>query len=102
MSEASLKQKLESIGQGHVLRFADKLDPARRGKLTKQLEALDLDAIAELAESQVRTKAPLPLPKEIQPVKAYPRVPGPDHVQLYRDAEARGRELLKGGKIGAF
>ncbi|HEV2292672.1 MAG TPA: UDPGP type 1 family protein [Tepidisphaeraceae bacterium] len=102
MNEAALKQKLESIGQGHVLRFADSLDPARRSKLTKQLESLDLDAITELAESHVRSKPPLPLPKDIQPVKPFARVPAPDQVQLYNDAEQRGRELLKAGKIGAF
>ena len=102
MNDAALKQKLESIGQGHVLRFMEKLDPARRAKLTRQIEALDLDAIAELAETQVRTKTPLPLPKDIQPVKAYPRVPAAGQVQLYKDAERRGHELLKGGKIGAF
>jgi UDP-N-acetylglucosamine/UDP-N-acetylgalactosamine diphosphorylase len=102
MNDAALKQKLESIGQGHVLRFAEKLDSARHAKLTKQLESLDLDAIAELAESQVRTKTPLPLPKDIQPVTPYPRVPGSDQVQLYKDAEKRGHDLLKGGKIGAF
>ena len=45
MNDAALKQKLESIGQSHVLRFAEKLDLARRAKLTKQLESLDLDAI---------------------------------------------------------
>lgn len=102
MNDAALKQKLESIGQGHVLRFIDSLDPARRRKLTQQLESLDLDAVAELAESQVRTKTPLPLPKDIQPATAFPRVPGSDQVQLYQDAQRRGHELLKGSKIGAF
>jgi hypothetical protein len=62
MSDAALRQKLKSVDQGHVLRFMDKLDPPGRAKLTKQLETLDLDALAELAESQVRTKTPLPLP----------------------------------------
>lgn len=102
MNDAAMKQKLESIGQGHVLRFADSLDPARRAKLTQQLESLDLDALSELVESQVRIKAPLPLPSDIRPVKTFPRVPGPDQVQLYKDAEIRGHALLKGGKIGAF
>ena len=86
MADTALTQKLESINPGQVLRFADKLDPGRRAKLTKQLESLDLDAVAELAESQVRSKTPLPLPKDIQPVQTYPRVPGPDHAQLYKDA----------------
>src|SRR5215213_9135798 len=102
MSDTALRQKLESINQGHVLRFVDSLDLTGRAKLMKQLESLDLDALAELAETQVRNKAPLPLPKDIQPVKTYPRVPGPDQQQLYRDAEKRGHELFKAGKIGAF
>jgi UDP-N-acetylglucosamine/UDP-N-acetylgalactosamine diphosphorylase len=102
MNDAALKQKLDSINQGHVLRFAEALDPMARAKLTRQLESLDLDALAELAETQVRNKAPLALPSDIKPVKTYPRVPGPEHAQLYRDAEQRGRELLKAGKVGAF
>ncbi|MGB7157653.1 MAG: UDPGP type 1 family protein [Tepidisphaeraceae bacterium] len=102
MSNDALKQKLESIGQGHVLRFVDRLEPARRERLMRQLEALDLDGLEELAQSQVRTKTPLPLPSEIQPVKTYPRVPGPDQQQLYRDAEKRGHELLKAGQVAAF
>jgi UDP-N-acetylglucosamine/UDP-N-acetylgalactosamine diphosphorylase len=102
MTDSALKQKLQSINQAHVLRFADKLDPARRERLTKQLQSLDLDAIDELAQTHVRTKTPPPLPKDIKPVQTYPRVPGPDRQQLYKDAEQRGRELLKQGKIGAF
>jgi UDP-N-acetylglucosamine/UDP-N-acetylgalactosamine diphosphorylase len=99
---STLAAKLKRIGQDHVLRFHDQLDPAGRATLVKQLEALDPDSIAELAETYVRHKPPVALPRDIKPVKPYPREPGAEHRQLYADAERRGRELLRQGKVGAF
>jgi UDP-N-acetylglucosamine/UDP-N-acetylgalactosamine diphosphorylase len=96
------RQNLAAAGQEHVLRFADRLDPAGRQKLAGQLEALDLKLVARLADEYVRNKPPLTLPTDIQPVQAYPRVPDPDHRTLYRDARARGEQLLKEGKVAAF
>src|SRR5687767_103469 len=97
-----MQQELNSIGQGQVLRFFDRLDPAGKQKLTAQLQALDLDAIAEVVESHVRNKPPIALPQDIQPIKAFPREPDAQRRQLYADAERRGHELLKQGKVGAF
>jgi UDP-N-acetylglucosamine/UDP-N-acetylgalactosamine diphosphorylase len=102
MNETTLRQKLASIQQEQVLRFWDELDDVGRRRLAGQLEALDLDLIADLAETQVRQKAQIPLPKDIQPAPAYPRVPGEAHRKLYQDAESRGRELLRAGKVAAF
>jgi UDP-N-acetylglucosamine/UDP-N-acetylgalactosamine diphosphorylase len=99
----TLRDKLNSIGQGQVLRFYDQLDDAGKRKLIKQLQSLNLDQIAELDESHVRHKAHLPLPKRIEPVQAYPREPQtPEQRELYQRAEARGNELLRQGKVGAF
>ena len=47
MTEQAIREKLKMIGQSHVLRFWDQLDPAGRKRLLGQLSALDLDAIAE-------------------------------------------------------
>ena len=103
MELAQLRERLSAAGQGHVLRFADRLEPGGRGKLVKQLEALDLGLLSKLVDEYVRRKPILHLPQNIQPVKAYPRVPKDDKTrQLYRDAEARGRDLLRAGKVGAF
>src|SRR5436190_3706193 len=99
---ASLRQKLISIGQSDVLRFWDQLDEPGKKKLVKQLSSLDLETIAELAESHVRHKPPINLPKHIEPAKAYPRQPGPEQRRLYADAEKRGNDLLRQGKVGAF
>ncbi len=98
----SLREKLAAAGQSHVLKFYDALDRDSRERLLSQISSLDLNAIRELSETHVKVKAPAPLPKEIKPVDAYPRVADAKRKQLYADAEKRGDELLKAGKIGAF
>jgi UDP-N-acetylglucosamine/UDP-N-acetylgalactosamine diphosphorylase len=102
MESSRLPQKLEQIGQSHLLRFWENLDPAGRSRLESQLRALDLDAIAELVETQVKQKASLPLPQRIEPVDSYPRVPDASRRELYDRAEKCGHELLRQGKVAAF
>src|SRR5262245_27010715 len=102
MELSKLKSKLSGIGQDHVLRFYDKLSAASKQKLTAQIEALDLDRMKELVATQVKVKAAIPLPKDIKPANATPRQPRSEHRQLYQDADRRGHELLKAGKVAAF
>src|SRR5688500_19730373 len=100
---ASLRPKLSSAGQDHVLRFADRLDAAGRDRLASQLASLDVGLMNRLADEYVRNKPPLHLPKDIQPVQMYPRQPRDEKQrQLYRDAEKRGLDLLRAGKVAAF
>ena len=98
----ALQTQLAAIGQPKVLQFFDRLSDAGRKKLSDQLAALDLNTIAELVQTQVKQKAALALPKDIQPVQAYPREPDASRRQLYAEAERRGHELLRQGKVGAF
>jgi UDP-N-acetylglucosamine/UDP-N-acetylgalactosamine diphosphorylase len=102
MNFTDLKSKLESIGQASVLRSYDQLDEASRQKLLKQLAALHLDAIPQLVDQYVKHKPHVPLPKDIRPVQTYPYRPAQDLKDLYAKAEARGNELLRQGKVGAF
>ena len=102
MNITELKNKFVSIGQPSVLRFWDQLSEASKQKLAAQLEAIDAALIAQLAEEYVRNKPQFPLPKDIQPVKAYPRTASPGQESLYRQAAERGRQLLKDGKVAAF
>ena len=98
-----LRGRLAAIGQEQVLRFADRLDAAGRERLASQLSAIDPALIQSLADDYVRHKPDLHLPKDIKPVPIYPRLPADDERrQLYRDAEARGRQLLRDGKVAAF
>ena len=102
MIYTSLKQQMAAIGQESVLRFFDRLDRDAKTKLTQQLAALDLHAMEELIETQVKTKATIPLPSDIKPVQAFPRKPDAARRAMYADAEARGLELLQQGKVAAF
>ena len=102
MNNASLRNDLVSIGQSQVLRFYDQLDRDGRAKLISQIESLDLPAVGELIETQVKTKKAIALPTDIQPANAFPRTPAADQKTLYADADARARLMLKEGKVGAF
>jgi UDP-N-acetylglucosamine/UDP-N-acetylgalactosamine diphosphorylase len=102
MELSQLKSKLSAIGQDHVLRFLDGLNEPSKKQLIAQLEGLDLDRMQDLVETQVKVKAAIALPSEIKPANAYPRLPRSDQRQLYIDAERRGHELLKQGKVAAF
>ncbi len=102
MSEQTIREQLKRINQSQVLQFWDQLSDAQRKRLLGQLESLNLEAIAELAETEVRHKPQIALPKKIEPAQAYPREPDATRRQLYEDAEQRGHELLRQGKVGAF
>ena len=99
---SDLRARLASIGQGNVLRFYDSLDAAGQARLAGQLGALDLDALPGLIDEYVKNKPHVGLPKEIKPVQAYPRLADAANKDLYAKAQARGEQLLKEGKVGAF
>src|SRR5688572_2975931 len=102
MDATTLREKLAAVDQQQVLRFYDQLDAQAKDRLRAQLLALDLGEIDELAEKHVRHKSPINIPEKIEPVKAYPRRPAPGQEKLYVDAQSRGLELLRQGKIAAF
>src|ERR1700722_17609995 len=95
----TLRAKLRSIGQEQVLRFYDRLDEGARAALVAELPALDLDAIADLAEKYVRNKPHIALPREIKPAAALPLAPhDARQYRQYADAEQRGRQMLGAGQ----
>jgi UDP-N-acetylglucosamine/UDP-N-acetylgalactosamine diphosphorylase len=54
----ALHERLDALGQGHVLSYASELAPERRAKLLEQLDALDIDE-ALRAFRQATSTAPL-------------------------------------------
>jgi UDP-N-acetylglucosamine/UDP-N-acetylgalactosamine diphosphorylase len=102
MEPKSFREKLAAVGQQQVLRFYDGLDDGGKENLRRQLSALDLGEIDELAEKHVRHKSAMAIPKEIEPVQSYPRRPHAGQERLYADATERGNLLLKAGKVAAF
>src|SRR5687768_13426992 len=94
----ALRGRLAAVGQDHVLRHVERLDAGGRDAFGAQLGALDLPLLGKLADEYVRRKPEIHLPRDIKPVPTYPRVPRDDKQrQLYREAETRGRELLRAG-----
>ncbi|HSI34743.1 MAG TPA: hypothetical protein VK986_14240, partial [Tepidisphaeraceae bacterium] len=103
MELSELKTKLDAAGQSDLARHLGTRDAAGQAKLAAQLSALNLDALPALLRDYVRSKPQFPLPRDIQPVQAYPyRAATPEQEALYARAKARGHELLKQGKVGAF
>ena len=99
---AAIRQQLDAIGQGQVLRFWDDLDDAGKQRLGGQLAGLDLPEIGRLVEGYVKHKPPVELPSEVKPPVVLPRRADAGREQMYADAEAKGQELLDAGKVAAF
>jgi UDP-N-acetylglucosamine/UDP-N-acetylgalactosamine diphosphorylase len=102
MDLTSAQQSLRSIGQTFLADHLGRVAPQARDALLAQLSQLDLSLMKELVQTMVLKKPELHLPHDIQPADAYPRVPGEAQRALYEKSEARGRELLRAGKVGAF
>jgi UDP-N-acetylglucosamine/UDP-N-acetylgalactosamine diphosphorylase len=102
MDISTLRAQLSAIGQEQVLQFWDQLSPQGREKLAGQIGALNLEHIAELVNQYVTHKPHLDLPKDIRPVTPDPRQSDAARRGLYQEALARGQQLLRAGKVGAF
>jgi UDP-N-acetylglucosamine/UDP-N-acetylgalactosamine diphosphorylase len=102
MATTDIIAKLKSLGQTNVLRFMDQLDADSKKNLLEQLGSQDLDSLAALSNEYVKNKPIVALPKDIQPVEAYPLLPDAARRSLYIQAEIKGRGLLSQGKVAAF
>lgn len=93
---------LKAVGQEHLLRFYDQLDPAAQTRLLDQIQQQDWAQLAELIESHVKQAPEIGLPESIEPAPYYPAAP-PEHLaKKYGLAIKHGEELLRAGKVAAF
>lgn len=100
---ASIRNRLDAVGQSHVLRFYDELPPASRAALLAQIESLDLEALPRLVEEYVRNKPRAETPDDLAPAPCFPA----DHADPRRPwdrgaAMRAGEALIRAGKVGAF
>ena len=103
MNAQTLSDKLIQINQSSVLRFVPQLDEQCKNHFFAQLGELDFDSLPELVSQYIVGKYTPPLPNHIQPIVPLPRTPqSVEHKALYARALARGMQLLKEGKVGAF
>lgn len=98
-----ISRRLETVGQGHLLRFFDQLGEDARRSLLAQIAELDLEKLPKLIEEYVFNKPVFELPASVQPAPYYPRNPK-DARKPWDEApyRAMGERLLRDGKVAAF
>ena len=89
-------------GQGHVFRFWDELDEARRDALVEQCTTIDFDLVNRLVAEHVKGSAGVKVERVIEPAPMIP-IPATDE-EKKREGEARraGEGLMREGKVAAF
>ena len=95
-----VRRRYEAAGQGHVLRFAERLNAERLASFLDQLEGLDLQRLAGLFGS-VQAPASPALPN-LAPCPLIELGEGEEHRRRDRQARAAGEEALAAGRVAAF
>lgn len=95
-----LRDRLEAVGQSHVLNFESELTAEQRAGLVGQLERIDLERVPRLIEEYVRAKPTFDAARhDIRPPKAFAH----DDPSWNRDRfYDRGAEAIRAGKVAAF
>ena len=99
MQPEELRRALQAAGQGHLVEALDRLDEAGRRRLLAQLERVDLELVARLAALASAPAEAASVP-ELEPPELFPLRRGPEEERRAEEAEARGRELLREGRVG--
>lgn len=97
MTYDEAKKTLEAAGQGHVLRFWDKLDETARAALLAQIEALDFAAIARMQGILADAGKPVNAGSDFEPA------PVAELGEVaHASAVAKGEALLREGKVAVL
>lgn len=98
-----LNAALSAVGQEQLLRFWDELDDAGRSRLAAQIRSLDLNRLEVLIAEHVLRRQETRVPDDLRPAAYFPAAPrdGGER-ELYRAAEAKGRELISSGRVAVM
>lgn len=96
------RQKLAGIGQDHILHFFGTLDNSGREKLLGQIESVDWQEAARLAQSHVLDSESAAIPHNLEPAPYYPHVSTDDLSDKYHKARSLGEQLIRENKVAAF
>ncbi len=99
MDPERLRRAFVAAGQGHVFEAFDRLGEAERRGLLGQLEAVDLALTARLSALARGNPLPNGAPA-LEPPEVFPLRRGPAEERRAASALARGRELLRAGRVG--
>ena len=99
----AIAHRLETVGQGHLLRFYDQLDDDKKRALLAQIAAIDLEGLPRLVHEYVLNKPTFALPPDVQPATYYPRNPTtPGRAWDEEKYRAIGEQMLRAGRVAAF
>jgi UDP-N-acetylglucosamine/UDP-N-acetylgalactosamine diphosphorylase len=99
---AQVRQRLENVGQAHLLQFYNQLPSHQQDVLLNQIDALDLEALPALVETYVKNKPTLTLPDDPDAVQPAPYFPYSGEGWDRAAAKQAGEALIRAGKVAAF
>ncbi len=103
VNEAEIRERLDAVGQGHLLRFAAELSGDSRAALVERVGALDIERLPRLIEAYVRNKPSFAPPTDLAPAPYLALDPAtPGHSWDLDAARSAGEALLSAGKVAAF
>jgi UDP-N-acetylglucosamine/UDP-N-acetylgalactosamine diphosphorylase len=96
----TLRDRIATVGQEHLLNFVDELTPEQLGAFVAQLETIDFERVPRLVEEYVNAKPTFDAAQhDITPPTAFAF----DDPSWNRDRfYDRGAELISDGKVAAF
>ena len=94
-----VKKRLEKHGQGHVLRFWNKLDGQERQKLLDQIAEIDFDLIERLSRQALADNEKTGQDLRLEPAEF---ITLEQRKSLDPEAESEGENALRAGKVAAF
>jgi UDP-N-acetylglucosamine/UDP-N-acetylgalactosamine diphosphorylase len=98
-----LAARLQHAGQQHLARALERVPPADRAHLLRQIKALDLECLPALVRDYVKSKPAFALPEAVEPAPYYPRdSSSPRRPWDEQHFRALGENLLRSGKVAAF
>jgi len=98
----NLKNVLKNYGQGHILAFWDRLDPAGQGRILAQLDQMDFAQLDCWRKEFVLNNLPFKIPDNLAPARFYSHQPGSGQQEKYKQATQLGEKLISQGKVAAF
>jgi UDP-N-acetylglucosamine/UDP-N-acetylgalactosamine diphosphorylase len=100
---ASIRRRLEAVGQQHLLNFHDRLPPPARRALLDQIASLEIESLPSLVRDYVLNKPAFSLPADVRPAPYYPYDAASPSRRWDRPAmRAVGEELIRAGQVAAF
>jgi UDP-N-acetylglucosamine/UDP-N-acetylgalactosamine diphosphorylase len=100
MDIAALRKEYAELGQDHVFRFWERLDPEAQARLAEQADSLDLPRIVRGYRA---TQEPMSAaPPKLEPIDVIPTLERSGDTARFAAARERGEAMLAAGRVGVM